>query len=290
MSNADIRARPPPDLVMVVGTSLKIPGTKRIVKETINAVHHTPRGKAIWINLDPPPSKDFDIWIKGDCQRIPELFNDFERTEEREKEMKVEETRRKEELKLKAVEARQEKKIREQLRKEENQRIREQRKEEKEVQRLEREQKAEKRRVRKAAKEAEKARKELERAIRPVKTQSAKKEDKWSQLLTPPLTYDTDSTLSSPSMSDIEFASMVESNQKPFVLETPTKPRYIEYLPTPAPTPQKPPYTHQEQDSPLKSKRKMIPYSHEQNKKANNGNEEYEHKNSMSIRFLMDSD
>jgi hypothetical protein len=155
---------------------------------------------------------------------------------------------------------------------------------------LEREQKAEKRRVRKAAKEAEKARKELERAIRPVKTQSAKKEDKWSQLLTPPLTYDTDSTLSSPSMSDIEFASMVESNQKPFVLETPTKPRYIEYLPTPAPTPQKPPYTHQEQDSPLKSKRKMIPYSYEQNKKPNNGNEEYEHKNSMSIRFLMDSD
>jgi hypothetical protein len=289
VSNADIRARPPPDLVIVVGTSLKIPGTKRIVRETINAVHHTPRGKAIWINLDPPPSKDFDIWIKGDCQRIPELFNNFERTEEREKEMKVEETKRKEELKLKAVEERQEKKVREQLRKEENQRIREQRKDEKELQRLEREKKAEERKVRKAAKEAEKARKELERALRPAKVKIAK-EEKWTQPLTPPLTYDTDSTLSSPSMSDIEFASRVESNQKPFVLETPSKSRFIEYLPTPAPTPQKHSYAHQEQDSPLKNKRKLASYPHEQSKKANNGNEKYEHNNSMSIQFLTGSD
>jgi hypothetical protein len=261
------------------------------VREIINAVHHTPKGKAIWINLDPPPSKDFDLWIKGDCQRVPKMFKDFEWTEERAKEMKVEETKRKEELKLKAVEERQEKKIRDQLRKEENQRMREQRKEEKELQRIEREQKVEERKARKAAKEAEKSRRELERALRPTKQKTKKREENWSQPLTPPLTYDTDSTLSSPSLSDLEFASLVESGNKPFIPETPSKARFIEYLPTPDPTPQKHRHERHEQDSPLKNKkRKLSQYPHEMNKKANNGNEVYEHKNSMSIRFLTDLD
>lgn len=273
----------------MVGTSLKIPGTKRIVRETINAVHHTPRGKAVWINLDPPPSKDFDIWIKGDCQRIPELFKGFEVAEERAKEMKVEETKRKEELKLKAVEEREEKKARDQLRKEENQRLREHRKEERKLQQIEREQKAEERKARKAAKEAENARRELERAIRPMK-QKPKKEDSWSQPPTPPLTYDTDSTLSSPSLSDIEFASIVESGHQPFVPQTPSKPRFIEYLPTPDPTPQKHSDERHVQDSPLKSKKRKLQHPYEMNNKVNNGDEVYEHKNSMSIRFLMDSD
>jgi len=243
------------------------------------------------MNLDPPPSKDFDIWIKGDCQRIPQLFKDFEHAEEKAKEMKVEETKRKEELKLKAVEERQERKIRDQLRKDENQRMREHRKEEKELQRIDREHKAEERKARKAAKEAEKARRELERAIRPTKQKSTKREEVWSQTLTPPLTYESDSTLSSPSLSDIEFASLVESGYKPLIPQTPSKTRFIEYLPTPDPTPQKHFHERLEQESPLKNKKRKLQQDRcEVNKKVNNNKDVYEHKNSMSIRFLTDLD
>ena len=188
----------------MVGTSLKIPGTKRIVRESINAVHHTPRGKAIWINIDPPPSKDYDIWIKGDCQRIPELYEDYERCMEEEKVLKGEEIKRKEEEKVRVVEERLEKQAKEKLRKEENQRVRERRKEQKELEQMERQRRELERKQRKAEKEAEKARRELERAIRPMK-KNVKIEE--TRPLTPPLSYDTDSTLSSPSLSDIEFAS-----------------------------------------------------------------------------------
>ena len=118
----------------MVGTSLKIPGTKRIVRESINAVHHTPRGKAIWINIDPPPSKDYDVWIKGDCQRVPELYEEYERRREEEKSFKVEEIKRKEEERARVVEERLEKQAREKIRKEENQRARQLRREQKELQ------------------------------------------------------------------------------------------------------------------------------------------------------------
>ena len=259
----------------MVGTSLKIPGTKRIVKETINAVHHTPRGKAIWINLDPPPTKDYDIWIKGDCQRIADLYKEYERTTELEKLRKQEDVEKKKEERIRAGEERQEKRVKEQLRKEENQRERERRKEEKERAREDREQ-------RKAEKEAEKIRRALEKAIQPLKKKKVKApERKYSRPPTP-LSFDTDSTLSSPSLSDIEFASIVESPPTLYTVpKTPSMNRIIQYLPTPDPTPQKGrKHTDGEQDSPLKNKKRKIMYT--ENKDFGEGKQ----RDSMSIRFL----
>jgi hypothetical protein len=268
----------------VVGTSLKIPGTKRIVRESINAVHHTPRGKAIWINIDPPPSKDYDIWIKGDCQRIPELYEDYERYMEKEKVLKGEEIKRKEEEKVRVVEERLEKQAREKLRKEENQRARERRKQQKELEQMERQRRELERKQRKAEKEAEKARRGLERAIRPMKNTKIEE----TRPLTPPLSYDTDSTLSSPALSDIEFASFVESTPTKSVLKTPSITRIIEYLPTPATTPQKRLYDLQEQDSPLKAKKQKSIWM--EGEPADNFPEQQQRRNSMSIRFLTDSE
>jgi hypothetical protein len=270
-----------------VGTSLKIPGTKRIVRESINAVHHTPRGKAIWINTDPPPSKDYDIWIKGDCQRIPELYEDYTRFMEEEKVLKGEEIKRKEEEKVRVVEERLEKQAREKQRKEENQRARERRKEQKELEQTERKQRELERKQRKAEREAEKARRQLERAIRPMTKKAKIEEKKWARPPTPPLSCDTDSTLSSPSLSDIEFASFVESTPTKSVLKTPSTARVIEYLPTPATTPQKRTHELQEQDSPLKTKKQKSMWM---DREPANFPDQQQRSDSMSIRFLTDSE
>ena len=272
--------------MIVVGTSLKIPGTKRIVKESINAVHHTPRGKAIWINIDPPPSKDYDIWIKGDCQRIPKLYDDYEQFIEKERALKSEEIKRKEEEKVRVVEERMEKQAREKLRKEKNMRERERRKEQKELEQMERQRRETERKQRKAEKEAEKVRRELERAIRPLKMIKGE-ERKWARPFTPPLSYDTDSTLSEPSRSDIEFASFVEATPTKTVPKTPSTNRIIEYLPTPAQTPQKGVQDLHNQDSPLKTKKRKSLWMDE---KHSNGDINGERGDSMSIHFLTDSE
>jgi hypothetical protein len=271
-----------------VGTSLKIPGTKRIVRETINAVHHTPRGKAIWVNLDPPPSKDFDIWIKGDCQRIPQIYGDHERTCEWEKVLKTAEIRRRAEEKTRAGEERLAKRELEALRKEENRRAREQRKEQKELEKVKRKQRELERMMQKGEKSAEKERRKFERAIRPIK--NIVKERKWSRPLTPAFSYDTESTLSSPSLSDMEFASFVESESRMSLPTTPPKGRVIEYLPTPTPTPQKHAHSGSEIDSPFLNKKRRQTCLKTGDGKSNNSEVYGECTNSMSIRFLTDSD
>lgn len=70
---SDLRARP--DTVIVVGTSLKIPGVRRIVKEMCGVTRARKNGISIWINQDPiPPGKDFedcwDVVIKGDSDEV----------------------------------------------------------------------------------------------------------------------------------------------------------------------------------------------------------------------------
>ena len=72
---ADLRARP--DAVVVVGTSMRIPGVKRIVREMCGVVRGRRDGIAVWINQGPPPpGKEFeDCWdlvVKGDCDRVAE--------------------------------------------------------------------------------------------------------------------------------------------------------------------------------------------------------------------------
>ena len=70
---ADLRARP--DAVIVVGTSMKIPGVRRIVREMCGVVRGRKDGLAVWINCGPPPlGKEFeDCWdliVEGDCDNV----------------------------------------------------------------------------------------------------------------------------------------------------------------------------------------------------------------------------
>ena len=70
---ADLKARP--DAVIVVGTSMKIPGVKRFVREACNTVRDRKDGLTIWINRDSPPvGKEFencwDLVVEGDCDQV----------------------------------------------------------------------------------------------------------------------------------------------------------------------------------------------------------------------------
>ena len=70
---ADLRTRP--DALIVVGTTLKIPGVKRIVKEMCGVVRGRRGGLTVWINKDgPPPGKDYgwDLIVRGECDRVAE--------------------------------------------------------------------------------------------------------------------------------------------------------------------------------------------------------------------------
>lgn len=73
--NSDIRSRP--DTVIVVGTSLKIPGVRRLVKSLCKVVRSKPKGIAMWINNEPPVGKEFeDCWdlvVKGNCEEVARL-------------------------------------------------------------------------------------------------------------------------------------------------------------------------------------------------------------------------
>lgn len=78
VSSADLRRVP--DAVIVVGTTLKIPGVQRLVKEMCKLTRSRRDGITAWINIDPvPPKADFkDCWdfvVKGKCDDIAELVN-----------------------------------------------------------------------------------------------------------------------------------------------------------------------------------------------------------------------
>jgi NAD-dependent histone deacetylase SIR2 len=69
----DLRKRP--DAVIVAGTTLKVPGVRRIVREMCKSVRDRRGGVAIWINNDlPPVSKDleecFDIVVQGPSDEV----------------------------------------------------------------------------------------------------------------------------------------------------------------------------------------------------------------------------
>jgi NAD+-dependent protein deacetylase SIR2 len=70
---SDLRSRP--DAIIVVGTSMKIPGVKRIVREMCGIVRSKQNGISMWINQDPvPPGKEFeDCWdlvVAGECDEV----------------------------------------------------------------------------------------------------------------------------------------------------------------------------------------------------------------------------
>ena len=71
----------PPDLLIVAGTSLKVPGTKRIVREFAKACHSRdserkkePPVRTVYLNYDFPSAASewagvFDMWVQGDVQQ-----------------------------------------------------------------------------------------------------------------------------------------------------------------------------------------------------------------------------
>ncbi|KAH6678133.1 DHS-like NAD/FAD-binding domain-containing protein [Halenospora varia] len=69
----DIKNRP--DAVIVVGTSLKIPGIRRVVKEMCAVTRDRRGGFTAWINLDSEPSgvdlaNCWDLVVKGECDDV----------------------------------------------------------------------------------------------------------------------------------------------------------------------------------------------------------------------------
>ena len=78
VTQADLRARP--DALIVVGTSMEIPGVKRIVKEMCKVVRGRRDGVSMWINRGPPPvAKEFeDCWdliVAGECDKVAHRAN-----------------------------------------------------------------------------------------------------------------------------------------------------------------------------------------------------------------------
>lgn len=73
--NADVRTRP--DALIVVGTSMKIPGVRHFVKNLCNVVRGRKNGVTMWINNEPPPGREFgeswDLVVKGNCDKVVEL-------------------------------------------------------------------------------------------------------------------------------------------------------------------------------------------------------------------------
>ena len=75
---SDLRARP--DAVIVVGTSMKIPGVRRIVREMCGVVRGRRDGLTVWVNHEPPPvGKEFeecwDLVVKGASDDVARQYS-----------------------------------------------------------------------------------------------------------------------------------------------------------------------------------------------------------------------
>ena len=78
VAKMDLRSRP--DAVIVVGTSLKVRGVRRIVREMCGVVRGRKDGVTVWINNGPEPmGKEFencwDLIVRGDSDRVARLAN-----------------------------------------------------------------------------------------------------------------------------------------------------------------------------------------------------------------------
>lgn len=72
-SQADLKARP--DAVIVVGTTLKVPGVCRIVREMCATARDRKDGVTIWINNEPEPKTKnlenlWDLIVQGPCDEV----------------------------------------------------------------------------------------------------------------------------------------------------------------------------------------------------------------------------
>jgi NAD-dependent histone deacetylase SIR2 len=76
VSSADLKSRP--DAVIVVGTSLKVPGTRRLVKELCQVTRGRRDGFTAWINVESEPKgvefKDcWDLVVRSKCDDVAGL-------------------------------------------------------------------------------------------------------------------------------------------------------------------------------------------------------------------------
>ncbi|KAF8899892.1 hypothetical protein CPB84DRAFT_1101241 [Gymnopilus junonius] len=141
MGSSKGKGRNGADLLLVVGTSLRVPGTKRMVREFAKAVkvrgaskddgaastpradsglatpapsprrsptaeEELPQPKAVYLNLDfPVPTREwegvFDAWIQGDAQEFAEMVRTEIEKEAKAKKVAGEKKRRKEEEAMK---------------------------------------------------------------------------------------------------------------------------------------------------------------------------------------------
>lgn len=78
IATRDLKSRP--DCLVIVGTSLKIPGVRTMCRDFARKVHSS-KGVVLWINSEFPSQsiRDFvefiDLIIVGDCQNVPEIVN-----------------------------------------------------------------------------------------------------------------------------------------------------------------------------------------------------------------------
>lgn len=77
-SCADLKSRP--DAVIVVGTSLKVPGIRRLARELCSVARDKRGGFTAWLNHDPEPTsgdvKDcWDMVVTGDCDDVAQHVN-----------------------------------------------------------------------------------------------------------------------------------------------------------------------------------------------------------------------
>ena len=68
-----------PDLMIVMGTSLKIPALKKFIKQAARIIHTKPGGCVVFVNRTSPTKeweKVFDYEVMGDSDRWVELTNE----------------------------------------------------------------------------------------------------------------------------------------------------------------------------------------------------------------------
>ncbi|KAH3665602.1 hypothetical protein OGAPHI_003790 [Ogataea philodendri] len=94
ITESDLKSRP--DCLLVVGTTLKIPGVRRLVKEMAKVVHYN-KGSVIWVNVDQPSQsivdyvEHFDLIVTGSCQILPSLLEEYEALQPKKRQRKPKE-------------------------------------------------------------------------------------------------------------------------------------------------------------------------------------------------------
>ena len=75
--NADIKSRP--RVLIVAGTSLKIPGVRRLVKSMCAMIRSRKDGVTMFVNNEPPSGKEFDdcfdLIVQGSCDEVANQAN-----------------------------------------------------------------------------------------------------------------------------------------------------------------------------------------------------------------------